>query len=78
MGDGTSHISNATAVTQSGASQRLYGSDSVRQVRGRALLQPGEQSVEEQIGLERLKRAFQSGEQLNPEAPRGYYLNIRV
>lgn len=78
MGDGLSTIIATTAPTQGAARDRLYGTDSVREVRGRAILQPGQQSVEEQLGLERLKRVFQNGEQLNPDAPRGYYLNIRI
>jgi len=79
MGDGLSNITTtATPAQRSGAKDRLYGSDSVRQVQGRASLQPGHQSVEEQLGLERLKRVFSKGEPLNPQAPRGYYLNIRV
>lgn len=78
MGDGLSNISGNTPAQRTDANDRLYGSDSVRQVQGRAALQPGQQSVEEQLGLERLKRVFASGKPLNPQAPRGYYLNIRI
>lgn len=78
MGDVLSKITGTQAATPSTPRDRLYGTDSVREVRGRAILQPGQQSIEEQLGLERLRRVFQSGEQLNPEAPRGHYLNIRI
>lgn len=45
-------------------------------VRAKAI--PQGSTTEEQIGLIRLNRALAAGQPLKSDAPRGYYLNIRV
>ncbi len=55
-----------------------YQSDGVREVRSRAQFLEHEQSPQEQAGLKRLRSLLGQGQPLDQNAPRGYYLNIRV
>ena len=72
--------SNATHLPAQGAAggSRLYRSESVREVRARAEFVQQTQSNEERAGVDRLRRIAGSGTQFDPNAPRGFYLNIRV
>jgi hypothetical protein len=49
-----------------------------RQVRARAAAIPQGESEAERQAVLRLGRLLASGQPLDPEVPRGFYLNIRV
>ncbi len=75
----TESIANQpTDVGRAGPRSRVYQSSEIRQVRARAEFLEQQQSKEEQAGLTRLDRFLSQGRPLNDNAPRGFYLNIRV
>jgi hypothetical protein len=57
---------------------QLYQSDGVREVQSRARFLEHEQTPQEHAGLKRLNGLLNQNVPLEKNAPRGYYLNIRV
>lgn len=76
MTDGVG-ISRSGAGTPN-ASRAIYQSEGVREVQSRARFLEHGQTPQEQAGLKRLDRLLDVGAPLDPGAPRGFYLNIRV
>ena len=76
MTDGVSiSRSNAGAAN---APRTVYQSEGVREVQARAQFLEQGQSPQERAGLTRLDRLLDAGAPLDTNAPRGFYLNIRV
>ena len=50
----------------------------IRDIKARASVSADPESEVERKAMNRLARALTSGEPLNTEVPRGYYLNIQV
>lgn len=76
MTDGLA-ISRSNAGATSG-SRTIYQSEGVREVQSRAQFLEQGQSPQERAGLTRLDRLLDAGAPLDNNAPRGFYLNIRV
>ena len=65
-------------VGTTNAPRTIYQSEGVREVQSRARFLEHGQSPQEQAGLTRLDRLLDAGSPLDVDAPRGFYLNIRV
>ena len=74
----TDSIGNSAQGASNGSFSRIYQSSEIREVRARASFLEQQQSGEEQAGVRRLDRFLSQGRELNGDAPRGFYLNIRV
>lgn len=61
-----------------GAPGGLSGYGSMREVRARASAIPQSETEAERRAVDRLGHLLATGEPLDSEVPRGYYLNIRV
>ena len=76
MSDGVGNInSNITPVAKRPS---VYQSESIREIRARAESIRQHTSPEEQDGLTRLNRILGQEQPLRQNAPRGFYLNIKV
>ena len=76
-------MTDGVGISRSGAgavnaSRAIYQSEGVREVQSRAQFLEQGQSPQERAGLTRLDRLLNAGAPLDTNAPRGFYLNIRV
>lgn len=76
-------MTDGLGISRSGAgaanaSRTIYQSEGVREVQSRAQFLEQGQSPQERAGLTRLDRLLDAGSPLDTNAPRGFYLNIRV
>jgi len=76
MTDGVGNINTRTALVIRRPS--VYQSDSIREVRARAQTYRQQTTNEERDGLTRLNRLLGQEQPLRQNAPRGFYLNIKV
>lgn len=73
-------IKNSVTSTTSDSTfrARVYRSESTREVRSRAEFIQHAESREERAGIDRLNRLRGLQTEFNQNAPRGFYLNIKV
>ncbi len=64
--------------TQAARRPQGYQAESVHQIRARATHVDQQQSNEERNGLRRLNQILDQDRPLKDDAPRGFYLNIKV
>ena len=74
------NINDTIAILGQGTANKshIYRSESARQVRSRSNFLQQAESGEERAGVNRLNKLLEPGTELNRDAPRGFYLNIRV
>ncbi|NQV82304.1 MAG: hypothetical protein HQ494_00670 [Rhodospirillales bacterium] len=73
-GIGTTNTPSAQVVKR----PSVYQSDSIREVRARAETYPQKASSEERDNLTRLNQILGQDKPLRENAPRGFYLNIKI